>query len=220
MGIPREVTMPWGNPIDLAGLYFGKLRVLRDSGRRDRSGQILWTCRCVCGALVDVLSSNRALVNDVAIKVPNPTLLNNQEARERFHREIKALVQLSHPHIVKVQDIGDLNGLPFVVMQYLPGRSLDQRLPRDQEGRLLPVPPAALHAWLPGVAAALDYIHGKGFIHRDIKPANLLFDESGTKKQAQNRNKDDYSQNTSEHMVTYRCLGTAFAYVKVTHPVH
>ena len=61
---------------------------------------------------------------DVVLKVPRPELLVHPQAAERFRREIKALVRLSHPHIVKVIDVGENDGLPFVVLQFLPGGSL------------------------------------------------------------------------------------------------
>jgi serine/threonine-protein kinase len=97
----------------------------------------------------------------------------------RFEREIRSLVRLSHPHIVKVIDVGALEGHPYVVMQYLGGGSLKTRLESGLEGEPVPMPPGSLHDWLLDVARALDFIHDQNHIHRDVKPANILFDDHG-----------------------------------------
>jgi serine/threonine protein kinase/ABC-type glycerol-3-phosphate transport system substrate-binding protein len=96
---------------------------------------------------------------------------------DRFEREIHALIRLSHPHIVKVFDVGELEGHPYVVMQYLGGGSLKTRLESGPRGEACPMSAASLHDWLLDVARALDFIHDQHHIHRDVKPANILFDE-------------------------------------------
>jgi hypothetical protein len=116
---------------------------------------------------------------DVVIKVPRRAMLEDPGFAGRFAREVRSLVRLAHPHIVKVSDAGVHDGLPFAVMQYLSGGSLRDRQQRDQDGSHLPLPPEELHSWLPGVAAALDFIHERNHIHRDVKPDNILFDGGG-----------------------------------------
>ena len=115
-------------------------------------------------------AKDRRLNCDVVIKVPRAAMLADAEFRQRFAHEIRALVQLSHPHVVKVSDVGRHDGVPFAVMQFLPGGSLEGRQQRGS---------AQLSDWLPAVAEALDFVHSQGYVHRDIKPANILFDSAG-----------------------------------------
>jgi eukaryotic-like serine/threonine-protein kinase len=91
---------------------------------------------------------------------------------KRFEREAKSLAQLSHPNIVKVYDYGEFEGVPYLVMEYLPGGTLKQRM-----GRMIPAAEAA-RLLLP-IAHALAYAHHENIIHRDVKPANILITRSG-----------------------------------------
>jgi serine/threonine-protein kinase len=116
----------------------------------------------------------------VVVKVPRPEMLADKEFAARFIREIRSMTQLSHPHILKIFDVGQHHGHPFAVLQYLPGGTLRDRQQHKPDGLALPMPPETLHIWLADVAAALDYMHQHGYLHRDIKPENLLFDEQGT----------------------------------------
>jgi serine/threonine-protein kinase len=121
------------------------------------------------------------LETEVVLKFPlaEEDVLEGANFLPRFEREIRSLVRLSHPHIVKVIDVGDLEGHPYVVMQYLRGGSLRTRLDAGVEGEPTPLPPGSLHDWLLDVARALDFMHDQDHIHRDVKPANILFDEHG-----------------------------------------
>lgn len=119
------------------------------------------------------------LGTDVVIKIPRRSaLLDDPEFAARFALEIRSLVKLAHPHIVKVTDVGEHDGLPYCVMQYLQGGSLED-FRQGEDGHCQPQPPANLTTWLPGIAQALDFVHDQGYIHRDVKPGNILFDAHG-----------------------------------------
>ena len=120
-----------------------------------------------------LLARDAKLDMQVVIKVPHAMLLNDPEFAARFRREIRALVTLSHAHIVAITDVGEHDGVPFAVMKYLDGGSLEDRLANGA------MSPESLADWLPEIARALDFIHEEGFVHRDIKPANILFDRKG-----------------------------------------
>jgi tRNA A-37 threonylcarbamoyl transferase component Bud32 len=122
---------------------------------------------------------DRNLDTEVVVKAPRKSMLDDPEFASRFALEIRSLVKLSHPNIVKVSDVGEHEGLTFAVMQYLSGGTLDERQEFGRDGRPKPALPSSVTGWLPGMAAALDFIHGKGYIHRDVKPANILFDTHG-----------------------------------------
>lgn len=112
----------------------------------------------------------------VAVKVMSPELSRDPDARTRFSREAQAVAALSHPNVVAVYAVGELeNGLPYIVMQYVEGRSMAERVHEDG-----PLDVATAKRVLGEVAQALSATHRKGIIHRDIKPANILWDdESG-----------------------------------------
>jgi serine/threonine protein kinase len=118
------------------------------------------------------------LQTDVVIKFParSDTILDESHLLQRFEREVRSLVRLSHPHIVKIIDVGNISGSPYVVLQYLSGGTLKDRLESGPDGEPRPLPIHSLRDWLMDVAKALDFIHFQGHIHRDVKPANIFFD--------------------------------------------
>jgi serine/threonine protein kinase len=118
------------------------------------------------------------LQRDVAVKVINPELRSEPEFDARFQREARIASQLADPHIVVVHDFGiDADLGPYLVMEYLLGQSLRERL--QTEGKL----PLKAALQLSGqVMLALIHAHGKGIVHRDIKPDNIfLLNQSGVR---------------------------------------
>jgi serine/threonine protein kinase len=113
----------------------------------------------------------------VAIKVLNEQLTEDSTFLQRFVREAQAAAGLSHPNIVQIFFIGEDNGHPYFVMEFVSGRSLDQLL--RAEGRI--DNPRASQLILQA-AHGLSAAHDKGIIHRDIKPANLILDDRGLLK--------------------------------------
>jgi serine/threonine protein kinase len=120
------------------------------------------------------LAEDRELGRKVAIKVLDDRFAGNEQLRERFKREALAAARLSgHPHVVTIFDIGESQGRPFIVMEYLPGGTLGDR---TRQG---PVEPGEALSWLGQIAEALDAAHELDVVHRDVKPPNLLFDARG-----------------------------------------
>ena len=109
----------------------------------------------------------------VAVKVLSPSLASDPEARARFEREGQAVAAISHPNVVNVHSVGELeNGVPYIVMQYIEGPTLADRLKENG-----PLEARTAKHIIGEVASALAAAHKKGIIHRDIKPANILLDE-------------------------------------------
>jgi serine/threonine protein kinase/HAMP domain-containing protein len=111
---------------------------------------------------------------DVALKFLHASLCEDEDCRERFLREARAAGGLSHPNIVIVHDVGEVEGRPYMAMELLEGDSLAQVL---SEGKALPVRDTVVMGIQ--LARALDYAHSRGIVHRDIKPGNIVRLEGG-----------------------------------------
>jgi serine/threonine protein kinase len=118
----------------------------------------------------------------VAIKVLRPTLAIDPLARERFLREARAVAAVQHDHVVSIFQVGEQDGMPFLVMPLLPGESLDNRLQRLGGIPLNESVRIAAEA-AEGLAAA----HARGVVHRDIKPANIWLEDRGPGRSARTR---------------------------------
>ena len=144
---------------DLTGQSIGRYHILEQLGE---------------GGMATVYKAyDTRLERNVAVKVLRtdqfiPAQL--QMVLQRFEREAKSLAKLSNPNIVNILDFGEHDGMPFLVMEYLPGGTLKKKLGQPLPWR------EALRILLP-VAHGLAYAHGHGIIHRDVKPANILLNE-------------------------------------------
>src|SRR6516164_142788 len=111
----------------------------------------------------------------VAIKVLAAHLADRADLRERFEREARAVSSLNHPNICTLFDVGEQDGTHFLVMEYVEGETLADRLQRGP----LPLDQALKYAI--EITDALDKAHRQGIIHRDLKPGNIMITKSGTK---------------------------------------
>jgi serine/threonine protein kinase len=111
----------------------------------------------------------------VAIKVLPTHLADRSELRERFEREARTIAGLNHPHICTLFDIGQQNGIDYLVMEYLEGETLAQRLLKG------PLPLEQVLQYAIEISDALGKAHRKGVTHRDLKPGNIMLTKSGAK---------------------------------------
>ncbi len=136
------------------GYFLGPYKIL------DRIGR---------GRMAGVYKSVHTSGQVVAIKVLPPSRARDPELLARFHREARLILKLNHPNVVRAFQLGEAGGLPYLVMEYLEGETLEEvlrretRLPATEAGRLT-------YQLLEG----LQYLHTQGLIHRDVKPANLM----------------------------------------------
>jgi eukaryotic-like serine/threonine-protein kinase len=123
------------------------------------------------------LARDQELDREVAVKVLAEHLATDAEFRERFLREARVAGRLSHPNIVKVYDGGEVDGRPFIVMEYVEGVTLADELARRKRFPAAEVVELAVQA-----CAGLEHAHGSGLVHRDVKPQNLLLEPDGRLK--------------------------------------
>jgi serine/threonine protein kinase len=146
---------------NLSGQYLGRYHLIEQLGEG--------------GMAVVYRAYDTRLEREVAVKIIRQSAFPPEMMEgvlKRFEREAKSLARLSHPNIVKVHDFGEHEGSPFLVLEYLPGGTLKEKL-----GKPLPWP-EAMRLLLP-IVRGIAYAHERGIIHRDIKPANILISESG-----------------------------------------
>jgi serine/threonine protein kinase/ABC-type branched-subunit amino acid transport system substrate-binding protein len=147
--------------MNLIGQSFGRYHILEQLGE---------------GGMATVYRAyDTRLDADVAVKVIRRSAFAPDQLEmvlKRFEREAKSLAKLSHANIVGVIDYGDYEGAPYLVMEYLPGGTLKQKLGQSMSCR------EAARILLP-IARALDFAHRKGMAHRDVKPSNILITADG-----------------------------------------
>jgi eukaryotic-like serine/threonine-protein kinase len=111
----------------------------------------------------------------VAIKILTQGLADTPEVRQRFEREARAVSSLSHPHICVLYDVGNQDGIEYLVMEYLEGETLAARIAKGS------LTTAELLRYASQIADALDKAHRRGIVHRDLKPANVMLTKTGAK---------------------------------------
>src|ERR1051326_5743057 len=159
--VTRPPPVPSPHPHMQAGTQLGPYRVESLIG---------------AGGMGDVyLATDTRLDRNVAIKILSKDLSGNASLRERFEREAKTISSLNHPNICALYDLGQHEGSDFLVMEYLQGDTLADRI---QRGAL---PPDQVTRIGGEIANALDRAHKGGIVHRDLKPGNIMLTKSGVK---------------------------------------
>ena len=152
---------PWNQVLEhLRAATGGEFHIVRELGRG--------------GMAAVYLAQEIALNRMVAIKVMAPGVMMGEGMVERFRQEAVTVANLSHPNIITIHTVRQLDDLHFFVMKYVDGRPLDIVL---QTAGVLPI--AVVRAILFQVGSGLAYAHRRGVIHRDVKPANILVDRDG-----------------------------------------
>lgn len=115
------------------------------------------------------------LERTVAVKILPSELSSNSNSKQRFEREAKAISNLSHPHICTLHDVGHEDGIDYLVMEYLEGQTLAERLSKG------PLPMEEVLRYALQICEALDKAHRQGVVHRDLKPGNIMLTKHGVK---------------------------------------
>lgn len=129
------------------------------------------------GMALVFLAHDGELERPVAIKFLADNLAGDPDFHRRFLREGRIAARLSHPNVVQVFDVGEDDGRPYIVMEYVDGETLAERLTRRR-----PLPPAEVVDLGLQVSAGLAHAHAAGLVHRDVNPRNLLLRQDGTVK--------------------------------------
>jgi serine/threonine protein kinase len=143
----------------LTGTTLGKYEIVRQLGK---------------GGMATVyLGRQTSIGRTVAIKVMPRHFMHDDTFMQRFEREVKVIAELQHPRVLPVFDYGQIEGRPYIVMAYMAGGTLTDRI---EQG---PMPLEEIERLVTQMAEGLDHAHRKGVIHRDFKPSNVLLDEHG-----------------------------------------
>jgi Tol biopolymer transport system component len=119
---------------------------------------------------------DETLHRDVALKLPSTSTLSDEKSRERVLREARAASALNHPHICTIYEVGEVDGQPYIAMEYIGGETLNKRIPSSG------LPTESVLDLGGRVADALDHAHTRGILHRDLKSANIRMSSTGQLK--------------------------------------
>src|SRR5690242_19154821 len=156
-----EEAEPWTQvAAKIRTVTAGEFEILRELGRG--------------GMAAVYLAHEVALNRKVAIKVMSPALLTGEGMVRRFRQEAVTVANMSHPHIITIHAVRQIEDLHFFVMKFVEGRSLEHIV---RSSGALPIRTVRGLLWM--VGNALAYAHRRGVVHRDVKPANILIDEDG-----------------------------------------
>src|SRR4029077_18826063 len=133
-------------------------------------------CPLGAGGMGEVYGArDTRLGRTLAIKILPAHLSDNPEAKQRFDREARAISSLNHPNICTLFDVGHQDGIDYLVMEYLEGETLADRLSRG------PLTAEQLLKYGIEICEGLERAHRHGVVHRDLKPGNIMLTKSGTK---------------------------------------
>lgn len=141
-------------------------------GAADNVGHYQVECVLGHGGMASVyLARDTRLDRRVALKMPWSSHLCDAGVLQRFHREMRAMAGVHHPNLCSIYDVGDVNGHPYLVMAYIEGETLADRLRKSGSW-----PPFEAAILVSKLARAISHLHDARLVHRDIKPANVMLD--------------------------------------------
>jgi hypothetical protein len=140
-------------------------------------GRYIVLDRIGSGSMGRVFKAHHVMMDRVvALKIIAPEIASNDRVVSRFQREMKLVGRLDHPNVVRAYDADQVQKILYIVMEYVPGTSLGERLKKG------PVPPAEMIDFAMQAALGLSHAHEQGIVHRDIKPSNVLITQEGRVK--------------------------------------
>jgi eukaryotic-like serine/threonine-protein kinase len=137
-------------------------------------GRYIILDRIGSGSMGRVYKAHHVMMDRVvALKIISPEIASNERVVARFQREMKLVGRLDHPNVVRAFDADQIQKVLYIVMEYVPGYSLGERLKKG------PIPPLEMIDYAAQAAQGLAHAHDQGIVHRDIKPSNMLLNREG-----------------------------------------